>query len=418
MENITNRKNLSLLVQLRWLAVAGQIVTIFVVHFGFEIDLPLTRMAGVLLFLIALNLVSFLRHRRQSQVANSELFIELLLDVAALTVQLYFSGGASNPFISLYLLQVILGAALLDGWSVWLLVVVTGCCFVWLTSNYRPIIIPHAHGDALFDLHMQGMFICFVLAASLLVVFVGRIQRNLEIRDAHLAELRQHASEEDLIVRMGLLASGAAHELGTPLATLSVILGDWRGLRIFSSDRELSQEMKVMQDQIDRCKSIVSGMLLSAGDARAEGTVRTTAAAFLDETVDDWRSSRLPPRIDYHRGGDLAVPIVSDRALKQVVFNLLDNALDASADWIGLTASRDGEDLVVTIDDDGPGFSPEMLAGIGKPYQSSKGQPGGGLGLFLVTNVVRKLGGVVVARNRAGGGASIRLSLPLSSLAV
>ena len=412
----TDKKNLLLLIQLRWLAVIGQVVTILVVHFWFGIALPLTQFAIVIALLIGLNIVSLLRHRYRNIVSNTELFFALLLDVAALTAQLYLSGGAANPFVSLYLLQVTLAAVLLDAWSTWALVIITSGCFVWLTAFHRDIFSWRGHGGDFAWLHIEGMFVCFVLSATLLVLFITRINRNLRARDAHLASLRQQSAEEDHIVRMGLLASGAAHELGTPLATLSVILNDWQHMPTLKEAPELSQEITEMQLQVDRCKTIVSGILMSSGEARGEGTLRTTVNAFLDGLAAEWRASRSPRRFDYTNAFGRDEAIVSDAALKQVIFNLFDNALEASPNVVRVGVGRTDGDLVIAVTDEGPGFSAEMLAEFGKPYRSSKGRPGGGLGLFLVVNVVRKLGGFVVAENAAGRGAIVTLTLPLASL--
>ncbi len=104
--------------------------------------------------------------------------------------------------------------------------------------------------------------------------------------------------------------------------------------------------------------------------------------------------------------------------MKQVVFNVLDNALEVSSGRVGFAAGREGESLLLRISDAGPGFAPEMLAAFGRPYQSSKGREGGGLGLFLVVNVVRKLGGFVSASNRQEGGAVVSLHLPLAALVI
>nr|WP_255636225.1 ATP-binding protein [Azospirillum sp. 412522] len=416
MRDTTDRKNLFLLVQLRWLAVVGQIVTILIVHLQMGIRLPLLPMAAVIFVLIALNIASLIQIRRSADVSNTQLFLELLIDVWALTLQLYLSGGASNPFISLYLLQVALGAVLLEAWSAWALVLVATAGFTWLIGTHQPLPLPHAHEGELFSLHIQGMFICFVLAASLLVPFLTQINRNLRARDAYLAELRQRSMEEAHIVRMGLLASGAAHELGTPLATLSVILNDWRRMPALKADPDLADEMAEMQNQIDRCKTIVSGILLSSGEARGEGTVRTTVKGFLDGLIEDWLSSRSPGRFDYDNTVGPQERMIADLALKQVLFNVLDNALEASPHWIGVAALRQGDNLVVAVNDRGPGFDPAILEELGKPYRSTKGRPGSGLGLFLVMNVLRKLGGTVSAKNRTGGGATVTLTLPLSAL--
>jgi two-component system sensor histidine kinase RegB len=392
------------------------VVTILVVHFWFEIALPLTQLAIVIALLIGLNIVSLLRYRYRSIVSNTELFLALLLDVAALTIQLYFTGGAANPFVSLYLLQVTLAAVLLDAWSTWALVIITGGCFVWLTAFHRDIFSWRAHGGDFAWLHIQGMFVCFVLSATLLVFFIARINRNLQARDAHLASLRQQSAEEDHIVRMGLLASGAAHELGTPLATLSVILNDWQHMPSLQGSPELSEEIAEMQLQVDRCKTIVSGILMSSGEARGEGTLRTTVNAFLDGLAAEWRASRSPQRFEYTNAFGQDEAIVSDTALKQVIFNLFDNALEASPNVVRVGVGRTDGDLVITVSDEGPGFSKKMLAEFGKPYRSSKGRPGGGLGLFLVVNVVRKLGGLVTAENAARRGAVVTLTLSLASL--
>lgn len=411
----TNRKNLLLLVQLRWLAVAGQIITILIVHQAMGVMLPIAAMAAIVLFLVGLNVATLLRLRSSRPVAHWELFVELLLDVTALTAQLYLSGGASNPFVFLYLLQVMLGATLLDVRATWSLVGFTGVCFLLLMAYDHPLAIPLADVEMQRALYVQGSFVSFVLTAFLLVLSITRINRNLRERDAHLADLRQQAAEEDHIVRIGLLASGAAHELGTPLATLSVILNDWRHMEAIRQDAQLLEEMGEMQAQLDRCKQIVSSILMSSGEARGEGTIRTTVRDFLDGAVLEWRASRSPAQLDYSNTFEPDVGIVSDAALKQVLFNLFDNALEASPAWVGFSASRQEDVVVITVADAGPGFKPDMLSSIGAPYRSTKQRPGSGLGLFLVVNAVRKLGGTVSARNNPSKGASVTLTLPLAT---
>jgi two-component system sensor histidine kinase RegB len=417
-DEATSGKNMLQLIQLRWIAVVGQILTIGVVQYGFGIRLPLPLMGLMLATLVLLNLVSLLRLRLRAEVSNAELFLALAFDVVALTAQLYLSGGATNPFISLYLLQVTLAAILLEVRWTWALVALSCLCCLGLTLAYRPLELPAHLATDLFRLHLQGILVCFVLDAALLVIFVTRISGNLRAHDANLAHMRQQAAEEDHIVRMGLLASGAAHELGTPLATVSVILGDWRRMPALAADPDLAQEMEEMQLAVQRCKTIVTGILLSAGEARGEAPVVTTLDAFLEGFIEEWRCGRPNSGLTFENGFDETVSIVADPALKQVIANVLDNAQEVSPGHIHLAALREGDALVLAVSDHGPGFAPEMLQQLGKPYQSSKGRQGGGLGLFLVVNVVRKLGGTVTARNRPDGGATVTLKLPLASLTI
>ena len=417
MQDTTNGKNLLLLVQLRWLAVGGQVLTILIVQWGFGLELPLGEMALVLALLVLLNLASLLRHlRRAAEVSNAELFGALLFDVGALTTQLYLSGGATNPFIFLYLLQIGLAAVLLERWSTWVLVAIASLCFVGLMGVHRPLALPVQLDDGVPRLYIQGVFICFLIAAGLLVLFIQRISRNLRVRDGHLADLRQRAVEEDHIVRMGLLASGAAHELGTPLSTLSVILNDWRRMPVFKAQPDLIQEIGEMQGQLDRCKTIVSRILMSSGETRGENPGRTTVRRFVDELVAQWQTHHAPTQLDYVNAFAPDAAIVSDPALKQVICNIFDNALEASPLRVGVTVERREDALWIVVEDEGPGFTPDILATLGKPYRSTKGRPGGGLGLFLVSNVMRKLGGTLSARNADHGGACVTVTLPLASL--
>src|SRR5690606_25586014 len=161
---------------------------------------------------------------------------------------------------------------------------------------------------------------------------------NLRAGYAQLSDLRQRAAEEEHIVRMGLLASGAAHELGTPLSTLSVILGDWRRMPEFANNPELREEIGEMQTQVLRCKAIVSGILLSAGEARGESSVKTTINTFLNELADEWRESRPVVAFDYDNRIERDQPVVFDSALKQMICNVLDNALEASPRWLAMKA--------------------------------------------------------------------------------
>jgi two-component system sensor histidine kinase RegB len=412
------RQNMLQLIHLRWIAVLGQVVTILAVHFSLGFRLPLATMMLVLIGLVALNLTSLLRLKRSAPLGRYDLCLALALDTLALTAQLYLSGGATNPFTTLYLLHVILGAVLLEAWATWAIVALTSFCFILLVAFNRPIVATGLSDQAFFDMFLMGMLVGIVLDAVLLVTFVDRINANLRRHDARLAELRQRAAEETHIVRMGLLASGAAHELGTPLATLDVILGDWRRMPIFASQPDLAQELEDMRGEVQRCKTIVTGVLQSAGEARGGEVRASTLRAFMDEVVTDWRATRNGEALAYETDLIAPTPIVAESTLKQVIHNVLDNALDASPGGVRLWAGVREDRLLIEVEDDGPGFTDETLENFGKPYNSTKGRAGGGLGLFLVVNVLRKLGGRASAENGAEGGARVVLDLPLSSLEI
>ena len=411
-------KNLQQLIQLRWIAVVGQVFTIEVAHYSLNLTLPLREMLLMVACLALFNVVSHLRLRTGVTVRNAELFVALLIDVAVLTVQLYLSGGTSNPFVFLYLLQITLGAMLLRGAYIWSIVIITLLCFRVLATHHLPLELPQDLHQGLSSLYVMGLLVCFALNATLVVVFITRINLNLRERDARLAAARRRRVEEEHIVRMGLLASGAAHELGTPLSTLAVILGDWQHDKRLAANAPLQDDIREMQTQVQRCKGIVSGILLSAGEARGEESVQTTVRGFVDALAHEWRSTRSMPEFVYDNDFGADTPMVSDTTLRQMVFNVLDNARDASPGWVRLAVTRKADWLCITVTDAGPGFAPQMLAKLGTPYQSTKSNPGSGLGLYLVLNVARTLGGSVAARNRPEGGAQVTIQLPLAAIAL
>ncbi|PZO88115.1 MAG: histidine kinase [Micavibrio aeruginosavorus] len=416
-EEQANKKNLLQLVYLRIVAIAGQLVTVLSVQYGLGIPLPIEKMLAVIVFMAGLNFVTWMRYRRQKGITSRELFLELLLDVAALTTQLYLSGGASNPFISLFLLQVIIGAVLLRPVYAWAMFAVTFVCYLTLTYYSQGLMTAaHYHLGQYFNLHIHGMLISYVIAGFLLVLFLTRINANLKERDANLAKIARQSQEEDHIMRIGLLAAGAAHELGTPLTTISVILKDWQTLSVPESRDAQQQDINAMLGQVQRCKEIVSGILVSSGDVRGEAAKAISLKSFMDNTVHQWTALRQPQVLDY-RCDISDMDIASDKVLEQILFNVFDNALESSPEWIGIHVSQTSDIWTIAVEDRGKGFSAEAIETFGKPYASEKDGHGRGLGLFLVVNTLRKLGGKVKAENTEQG-AKVILEIPLSSVQI
>ncbi|MDF2637985.1 MAG: histidine kinase [Novosphingobium lindaniclasticum] len=415
-----SRANVILLTQLRWTAVFGQLATIVIVSQALGVKLQLAPLLLAPLLLIVVNLASASVVLRRRDFTQGELFSALMVDVIALCWQLYHSGGATNPFTFLFLLQIVIAAVILDlRWSS--LVAINAClCMLLLTYFYVPLQLPERYAERPFELYIYGSLFCFVLAAVLLIVFVARLDFTRRESDAKLAALRQQAVEEDHIIRMGLLASGAAHELGTPLSSISVILGDWARQPGIAEDPDLAADLVDVRRELARCKNIVSGILMSAGEIRGIDPAVTTLRGFLSEILEEWRA-RMPGELRFIDRIAEDRSIVADPGLRQVIGNVIDNAVEVSPALViieaWVDAAGDHGQLVLTVSDRGPGFAPEMLPRVGQPYASTKGRDGGGLGLFLVVNVIRKLGGKVAVDNLADGGARVQLAIPLATLA-
>lgn len=416
-----SRASVILLTQLRWIAVVGQLLTILIAAMVLKVDLPLAPLLLAPLILICINFGVFAILKHRQSFTQRELFSALMIDVMALFWQLYHSGGATNPFTFLFLLQIVIAAIILEAQWSWAVAFAASLCMVVLTLFYEPLHLPPEFAEHHFNLYIYGSLFCFVLAAVLLIGFIVRLDRNRRESDAQLTALREQAREEDHIIRMGLLASGAAHELGTPLSSISVILGDWSREPSITADPDMAADLADIRRELERCKNIVSGILMSAGEMRGVDPAVTGVRAFINDIADEWRP-RLAGELRLIDNVHEDMPIIADVGLRQVIGNVIDNAAEVSPNLVTIEAAMEGSAnarlLVLTVKDRGPGFAPEMLGRIGQPYASTKGRDGGGLGLFLVVNVLRKLGGTVLVQNRDDGGASVQLTIPLATLAL
>ncbi len=375
----TGHDNMLQLIQLRWFAVVGQVLSIVIAALIIGIELPFPGMISVLVCLIAFNLSCQLRWHEEREVSERTLLFSLLVDVSSLTAQLYLSGGISNPFVFLYLLQVILAVLLCRTRSAWTVATITAICIVGLAIRYEPLKLPPEWTEHFPQLYAAGLIIAFALDAFLLVFFMTRIARNQRIGDAQIALMRQEASEREQVMRIGLLASGAAHELGTPLATMSVILGDWKHDPLITDNEDLAQELDELQTQLQRCKQIVTGILLSAGEARGVQSRNVDLKSFVEELLQQWQSRRAPQHVKVLIDPSINVRIAADDVLRQMLSNVLDNAFEASPGYVEFEMQVSLEDILFSVRDTGPGFSEEILRNAGRPYNSSKGKNGGGL---------------------------------------
>lgn len=414
---LTRGRNLMQLVRLRWMAIQGQVLTILLVHWGLGIRLPLAPMLSLLLVLVAVNLFNGARARGGSAIPDGEIFASILVDVAVLTGQLYLSGGGGNPFMHLYLLQVVVCTALLGARRGWVLAGLSSLCIALLNVWYVPLDYGAIGASTQAYLAATGVLACYGVNVVLLLNFGARIAHNNRLRDERLARLRQQAAEAEHILRLGLLASGAAHELGTPLASMSVILGDWQRLPALAADAELQDDLASLRQQLERCKKIVSGILLSAGQVRAESAEPQALRHYLAGRLADWQKTRRPADFRFDMAAFDDELIAADAVLGQMLDNVLDNALEAAAGGAVRAQAWVADDVLhVQVTDAGPGFAPDILRNLGRPYQSSKARPGSGLGLFLSMNVARAFGGAIEAGNLSEGGARVLVTLPLQSV--
>ena len=445
----TGHTHLRRLFWLRNVAIIAQCATLLLVYQFLSKNLPWLPMLGAISFLATLNVLSWWRLSQDYPVGNTELLLQLVADVAVLTVLLYYGGGSTNPFVSLYLLPLVIAAATLPRPHTWAMATLTLACYSMLMLWYVPIPVlgdhsPHDHavaqidpllrgiakegdfcltkpsadksantpGDSndAFNTHIMGMWLGFVISVLVVAYFVVEMARAVRLRDVQLNRVREETLRNERIVALGMQAAGAAHELGTPLSTIAVVVGELR--HDTQANTEWRESLNLLDGQVRACKAILDKLLANAMDTVSSSL--QSPDRFLADTLEEWKLLR--PEVHYSLlvSGGQPVPVLNvDPALRAALLNLLNNAADASPQGIEIHAHWNDTLYTLAIHDHGPGLTAAAAANIGTAYFTTK-EHGRGLGFFLANATLEKMGGTVRLFNRqGGGGATTEVTIPL-----
>jgi two-component system sensor histidine kinase RegB len=429
------------LIALRWIEVICQALVLGGVQRWLSVDPgQMQALFGIAVGFAAFNAISWWRSRQPWLVTDPELFGQVCVDVLVLAGLLYFSGGSSNPFVSLFLLPLTICAAILSPAYVLAMAAITLTVYTLLMFVNVPlpelkVDLPwlqalgggasagaahaghagHGHSttDSGFALHLVGMWFNFLVSAVIIAFFLARLAATLRRRERELAKAREDGLRNEQILALGTLAAGAAHQLGTPLSTMAVVIHE---LELEHAQHpNLNADLTLLRRQVDTCKDLLGKLLSAAGRPRGEDAPAQPIDALLGDLVERWRLLRPKTQIEVRwQSPQPAPPILAEPTLEQALLNLLDNAADASPEEVAIETSWDGERCIIDILDKGPGLAGAAAQKVGQPFFTTKREQGGlGIGLFLSNATLERFGGKVELFNRAGGGACTRITLPL-----
>ncbi|MBB3225449.1 two-component system sensor histidine kinase RegB [Luteibacter sp. Sphag1AF] len=398
---------------LRLCAIAGQSVAIMFCSTVMGMDvalLPLFIGVGMLAIFAA---YASWRLLQPWPLSEWEAVVHIAADTMVLGYLLYFTGGASNPFVTLLLVPIALAAAALTVGGVSVVAALAGLAYVLLVPFHVPL--PTSGSQATdFDLHVAGMGVNFIVTAVLLGVFISNLARTLRMQQSEVQRVRERALRDEGILAIATQAAGAAHELNTPLSTMRTLLPELQ--REHAADKVLADDLELLQGQVDRCRTILREMVAFGQAQLSQVPERLTLDAFLHGCLE--RFQLLRPEADLEvllSDAAGATLLRSPPGLRHALINLLNNAVDASSlnDSVAVTleARVDGAWLELIVSDHGPGFDEEddELGTLGQSRKTT----GLGLGLALAEATAERLDGELAATN-TDRGAEMRLRLPLA----
>ena len=398
------RALLGRLMAVRVSLLAGWAAGIAWLHWGLAIPMPLLPMGAVLALMGLFSLSTAWRLRLDVPATQMEFLAHLLADLTAFAVLVFFSGGVTNPFVSLMLVPVVIAAISLRPRWVWLLTAVAGGLYALLLFYYQPLAV--ADPVAAYGMHLAGMWFNFLISAGLIAFFVTRMQAALRTRDQELSNLREKQLRNERIVALGTQAALAAHELATPLATIQTTAHELA--REFANDPDIGADCRLLEKQAQACKRILTQLA-----ARAQDTPPAAQPLdiWLNALIERWQVLRPDATLTARLSPDHRDFIPPD-GLEQAILNVLNNAADASPDAVEFSTATHNDALQIDITDRGPGFSPEQKAQAGRVVFSGKPGGGWGMGLALTHATLERVGGSLTLTEREGGGACVRIALP------
>lgn len=400
---------------LRAVGVVGQMTASAWVFYYLDLSLPLQPLAITLVILCLFSLATSFFLRGRSRVTEGTLFFQLMADVVFLTVVLYWTGGATNPFAWFLLVPQSLASSLLSYRYAWWMAFFTSLAYSLLVFFYQPLMYSHnmAGMAGQFSDHIMGMWIGFILSTNLMAYFVAGMADSLRKRNALLAAMNEQIFRDERLVALGSLAAGAAHELGTPLGTIDVLTHELARQAKKLNDEEMVDKMTLIQGQIKRCKGVLSSITKTAGDDKYNTGQVQAVDQYVENVLAQWQISHLDVMIEkYLIGPSPANKMVPELGLTHALINLLDNAAQASPEYVRITINWDDKDLFVTIEDKGKGMGKRELQQLGNPIASSKDM-GLGIGIYLTKATIERMGGDINWENRVGGGISVMVRAPL-----
>ncbi len=440
----TSFLNAAWLINLRWVAVIGQIAAILGAVFFFQTKIPalwamivVISVTAVSNVLLSLRFSQTVDQPRDSQSPHNPLpavatpgwrtvlGLIMVMDVLSLTALLFATGGPNNPFSLFMLVNVSLGAVVLDRKWAWSINLLANLCllliaFEHLNVEHLDMGLPAFARAGRMTLNHFSLLVAFATCSSVIVYFMTRLTGEVRLQQATVRRVHQQQARNEKVEALGTLAAGTAHELATPLSTIAIVAKDVEQAfekypPDFPGAEDVIEDVHLIRSQLDRCRTIIDRMSSHAGEAVGE-PLRQVQLGTLAEASLEGLIGRGRVDLDLLERDHPQLVSVPVDGLSQAIRGLVQNALDADCSDrpVRVKIRQNQQAWCWEIVDRGTGMTPQVLERVSEPFFTTK-PPGKGMGLgvFLAKNVVNRLGGTVSHTSAEGEGTTVTIQLPL-----
>jgi two-component system, sensor histidine kinase RegB len=394
----------------RWVAVIGQLFTILFVHFSLGISLPLMALLPAVALSALVNLALGLRLKATTRLPERSAAALFAFDILQLCYLVALTGGVQNPFATLVMVPIALAAATLDLRSTIGITVLALVCIAILALAGGPL--PWRDGGlALPALYRVGGWAALSMATVLIAVFAWSVAEEARQRAEALTATQLALAREQQLSALGGQAAAVAHLLGTPLATINIIAKEL--VRELPDGSPLAEEAVELLAQAKRCRELLAGLGKRADEAEDQSFTRAPFSSMLEHIAAEFARPEVEVGVSVELADDTPEPHVAlTPELRHSLANLIHNAIQFAATEVRIRLRPSRAELLLVIEDDGPGFPPEVLDWLGEPFLSTRREQGGlGLGIFIANTLLARTGAKVHFDNKEQG-ARVTLSWP------
>jgi two-component system sensor histidine kinase RegB len=422
---------LETLIRLRWFAVVGQTAAIVAVYWGLNADLPLDLCLLAVAASAWINITLRLRYPANHRLSPLEAGFSLAWDIIQLAILLYLTGGLENPFSFLFLGPVLISATSQPPRTTLLLGLLTVACATFVGYIHMPLPWEWTNDLRLPPLYLIGVYVALLICLSFIGLYVWQVAEEQRQLTEALTATELVLAREQHLSQLDGLAAAAAHELGTPLATIALVTKELAG--VLPKDGPIGEDMTLLREQVQRCRDILAKLKsLSSGDAPFD---TMSLAQLIEEVAQPHRFFGIAITVDLPDRREGEPLIARNPGLLYGLGNIVENAVDFARSSVVIAARWDAETVTVTIIDDGPGLPPDILDRVGEPYLTRRGKGRGrsrrpdraedqgeektglGLGVFIAKTLLQRSGARITYRNRPGleTGAVVEVTWPRSA---
>ncbi|HEY8615027.1 ActS/PrrB/RegB family redox-sensitive histidine kinase [Phenylobacterium sp.] len=413
------------LVTLRWLVIAGEILLLLVVGLGFGYQAPYPLCFAVIGAGAWINLLTGVASPGQRVFGDREATGQLALDLLQIAALVYLTGGTANPFVLLLIAPVTLAAATLPAWPVATLGALSAALSVLLAFVYMPLPDPPGVQLTAADTYRIGAAIANIAGVALIAGYVRQAAEESARMALALDMTQAVLAREQRLSALGALAAAAAHELGTPLATIAIVSKE---MAREATTPQVKEDAELLIAQAERCREILKRLSETPDQATDEVHERLSLRQLVHEVIEPHASVK-GVRVEAIVSGAPGVKTPDIWRLPEITHamtSFVENAVDFATSEVLVSARFDAESVSIEVRDDGPGFAPEILAKLGEPYVTSRpgvesgrtGHVGMGLGFFISKTLLERTGAVVTFQNGRPRGAVVSARWPRSRIEV